>query len=51
MIHILAVGDSLTRGYFQYGTQYHPYTNNLQNLLDQKGKYPSSLLFYWGINF
>ena len=32
----LAMGDSLTKGYYCYGTKFHPYTRKLSTLLDGK---------------
>ncbi|PRP89517.1 hypothetical protein PROFUN_00781 [Planoprotostelium fungivorum] len=34
---ILALGDSLTEGYYRFGTQFHPYTDRLHKLLEPKG--------------
>eukprot|EP00198_Chlamydomonas_reinhardtii_P004034 XP_001693370.1 predicted protein [Chlamydomonas reinhardtii] len=36
-MHILAFGDSLTEGYYNHGTQFHPYAIKLQQLLLQNG--------------
>lgn len=36
-IRILAFGDSLTAGYYQYGLSYHPYTIRLSALLSSIG--------------
>lgn len=35
-IKILAFGDSMTHGYYKYGTAYHPYSIMLQKLLREK---------------
>ncbi|KAG2436802.1 hypothetical protein HXX76_006325 [Chlamydomonas incerta] len=36
-MHILAFGDSLTEGYYNHGTQFHPYALKLQELLTKNG--------------
>jgi len=36
--HILALGDSLTEGYYARGFQVHPYTIKLQQLLEKNHK-------------
>ena len=33
-IRILAIGDSLTAGYYNYGCEFHPYAKHLTDLLD-----------------
>ncbi|CAF5007389.1 unnamed protein product [Rotaria sp. Silwood1] len=33
-LHILAIGDSLTAGYYNYGQSFHPYATHLTNLLE-----------------
>ncbi|GFR40616.1 hypothetical protein Agub_g1197 [Astrephomene gubernaculifera] len=35
--YLLAFGDSLTEGYYNYGTRFHPYSLKLQQLLDENG--------------
>lgn len=35
-IHILAIGASMTRGYYKSGCAYHPYSILLQKLLREK---------------
>ena len=34
---ILAFGDSLTKGYYNYGMKYHPYSTTLAKLLQSQG--------------
>ncbi|KAG2444098.1 hypothetical protein HYH02_009040 [Chlamydomonas schloesseri] len=36
-MHILAFGDSLTEGYYNHGTQFHPYAIKLHQLLKSNG--------------
>ncbi|GLC37015.1 hypothetical protein PLESTB_001401400 [Pleodorina starrii] len=35
--NILAFGDSLTEGYYNYGIHFHPYSNKLEELLNSNG--------------
>lgn len=34
LYRVLAFGDSLTEGYYNYGRSVHPYSKNLQDLVD-----------------
>lgn len=35
VVHVMAFGDSLTRGYYNKGRNHHPYTVKLQYLLNK----------------
>jgi lysophospholipase L1-like esterase len=37
--NILAFGDSLTEGYYRFGTKFHPYSLKLESLLVQHGAF------------
>jgi len=37
--YVLAFGDSLTEGFYNWGMKFHPYSNKLKDLLDMEGFY------------
>ena len=37
VIRVLALGDSLTQGYYHKGRRHHPYTDKLEYLLNKDG--------------
>lgn len=47
-LRFLALGDSLTEGYYNYGGDFHPYTIQLQHRFDTMN--PAVVLQYFGMD-